>query len=117
MVRELICINCPMGCHLTVTWEEGKEPVVTGNTCKRGEVYGIQEVKEPRRTVTCLMTLSDRSEPLSVKTKEPVPKKMIFSCLNEIYSVHPAAPVREGDVVIEDLCGLGIPVVATRSIL
>ncbi|MBQ4424793.1 MAG: DUF1667 domain-containing protein [Lachnospiraceae bacterium] len=117
MKKELICINCPMGCHLTVTWEEGGEPSVTGNTCKRGEIYGIQEMKEPRRTITCLMKLADREEPLSVKTQAPVPKKLIFSCLNQIYATHPSAPVHEGDVVVEDLCGLGISVVATRNVL
>ena len=37
--RKLTCIGCPMGCPLTVVMN-GKEVVgVTGNTCKRGDVY------------------------------------------------------------------------------
>jgi L-serine dehydratase len=50
--RELICINCPLGCPLTVTLEDGVVTSVTGNTCKRGEVYGRKEVTDPTRIVT-----------------------------------------------------------------
>ena len=35
-MTELICIVCPVGCHLTINKnEEGFK--VEGNTCKRGE--------------------------------------------------------------------------------
>ena len=37
MERKLICVQCPIGCHLTVTYDGVHEPVVTGNTCKNGE--------------------------------------------------------------------------------
>ena len=40
--RELICIGCPLGCPLTVTMEE-TGITVTGNTCKRGEIYAKKE--------------------------------------------------------------------------
>ena len=51
-IRELICINCPMGCPLTVTLEDGEVVSVTGNTCPRGDAYGRKEVTNPRRIVT-----------------------------------------------------------------
>ncbi len=35
--KNLICINCPLGCPLTVTLENGEVKTVTGNTCPRGE--------------------------------------------------------------------------------
>ena len=37
--KSFICINCPLGCPLTVTVENGEVKSVTGNTCKRGELY------------------------------------------------------------------------------
>ena len=47
--RKLTCIGCPMGCPLTVVMN-GKEVVgVTGNTCKRGDVYARKEVTNPTR--------------------------------------------------------------------
>ena len=52
-IRELTCISCPLGCPLKVeTDENGAVLQVTGNTCKRGEVYGKKEVTAPERTVT-----------------------------------------------------------------
>ena len=50
--RELTCINCPMGCRITVTMEGDDIIAVEGNTCKRGFVYACNEVKSPVRTVT-----------------------------------------------------------------
>ena len=48
--RELTCIGCPMGCPLTVTMEAGEVISVTGNTCKRGDIYARKEVTNPTRT-------------------------------------------------------------------
>ena len=31
MEKELVCINCPMGCRLTVTMEGSEVRAVTGN--------------------------------------------------------------------------------------
>ena len=45
--RELICIGCPLGCSLTVSMEGAEVVSVTGNTCKRGDVYARKEVTQP----------------------------------------------------------------------
>ena len=47
--RELICIGCPLGCALTVSMEGAEVVSVTGNTCKRGDVYARKEVTNPTR--------------------------------------------------------------------
>ena len=52
MKRELICIGCPMGCHLTAEVENGAVTSVTGNTCPRGDAYARRECVAPVRTVT-----------------------------------------------------------------
>ena len=46
MVRHLICVQCPLGCQLTVEYDGEHEPVVTGNTCKNGAMYGKSEVTD-----------------------------------------------------------------------
>ena len=45
---ELTCINCPLGCALTVASENGSVLSVTGNTCQRGEAYARAEYHCPR---------------------------------------------------------------------
>ena len=80
MVKELICIVCPRGCHLTVDTELEK---VTGNTCKRGEIYGLNEVKNPTRIVTSTVKIDGCDNiVVPVKTEEPIPKGMIFDVMN-----------------------------------
>ena len=56
--RELTCISCPMGCLMTVSVEKG-EIKVTGNTCKRGEIYAKKEVTDPRRVVTSSVSVKN----------------------------------------------------------
>ena len=59
MKREFVCINCPMGCLLTVTGEPGSLRI-EGYTCPRGLSYAESEVTDPRRTVTALVQVEGR---------------------------------------------------------
>jgi CxxC motif-containing protein len=111
-VKELICINCPRGCHLKVDDQLN----VTGNFCPRGAAYGKQEVTNPTRTVTSTVRISDAELPLCpVKTAQPVPKGKMADIMVSINGVFLKAPVHIGDVVIKDVCGTGVNVVATRN--
>ena len=70
MERKLICVQCPIGCHLTVTYDGVHEPVVTGNTCKNGEIYGKSEVTDPRRTLTTSVRVKGGTIPVSVRSAQ-----------------------------------------------
>lgn len=52
---------------------------------------------------------------VSVKTSSPIPKEKIFECMAEINKVTLKAPVSIGDVVIEDVLGTGVNIVATNN--
>ena len=114
---ELTCINCPMGCRITVALEGNEILSVTGNTCKRGEVYARNEVTSPVRIVTTTIKVKDGvADRVSCKTKAPVPKSKIFEVMAAIDKAECTAPVKIGDVLIEDCAGTGIPVVATKAV-
>ncbi|MFR5601624.1 MAG: DUF1667 domain-containing protein [Lachnospiraceae bacterium] len=113
---ELTCINCPLGCPLTVTMN-GEEMTVSGNTCKRGEDYARKELTNPTRIVTSSVPVTDGEIAMvSVKTKADIPKGRIFACMEEIRRTRVTAPVHIGDVVIEDVAGTGVPVIATKDV-
>ncbi len=113
---ELTCINCPLGCHLTVTKENGQVTGVTGNTCPRGEAYGRKEVTAPTRIVTSTVAVIGGSHPpVSVKTREDIPKEKIFACVRALKDVVVQAPVKIGDVVLADAAGTGVDVIATNN--
>lgn len=114
MIKNLICIVCPKGCHLTV--DTDKE-TVTGNTCKRGEIYGLNEVKNPTRIVTSTVKINDcENKVVPVKTKEPIPKGMIFDVMKEINKASISLPIKVGDIIIENILNTGVDVVSTKSV-
>ena len=115
--RELVCINCPLGCGLTVTLKDGDVVKVEGNTCPKGEAYGKKEVTDPTRIVTSTVRVSGGVLPVvSVKTASDIPKEKIMDCANALKNVKIQAPVSIGDVVVEDVCGTGVSVIATKNI-
>lgn len=117
MIKEMICINCPIGCHLTVDCTDINNIKVTGNTCPRGVTYGINEVTAPKRMVTGSVKVKGGNIPMvSVKSKEAIPKELIFKSLELLKNVTLTAPVHIGDVVVKDICGCGVDFVATKEI-
>ncbi len=113
--QEVTCIVCPVGCRTTVEWEGDRFRVV-GNRCARGEKYCIQEVRCPVRVVTSLVAVEGAEWPLCpVKTSKEIPKYKIEAVLEAIRATRIAAPVRIGDLVIEDVAGTGANVVATAN--
>lgn len=115
-VRELICINCPLGCPLTVTLADGVVTSVAGNTCPRGDAYGRKEVTDPTRIVTTTVPVdgSATERMVSVKTASDIPKGKVFDVVRALADVRAAAPVEIGDVVLADVAGTGVDVIATK---
>lgn len=112
-MKELICIVCPRGCHLSIDDEMN----VTGNTCSRGKEYAINELTCPKRVITSTVVIeSSILSRLPVKTSNAIPKDLIFDCMKELDNVRVKAPIEIGEVIIKDILGTGVDVVATRSI-
>ncbi len=116
MERQITCINCPVGCRLQVTLEEGQVVAVEGHGCKRGETYARQECVAPARMVTAAVPVAGRKTPVSVKTRIPIPKEQVFPCMQQLAKLALQAPVRMGDVVLADICGTGVDVIATKTV-
>lgn len=115
--KNLTCICCPMGCQITVTLDNGEVTDVTGNTCKRGDVYARKEVTNPTRVVTSSVRVSGgRIAMVSCKTAGDIPKGKIFDCCKAIQSIEVQAPVEIGDIILKDVCGTGVDVIATKEV-
>lgn len=115
--RELTCIGCPLGCTVTVTMENGEVTAVTGNTCPRGDAYARKEVTNPTRIVTSTVHVTGGVAPMvNVKTASDIPKDKIFDCVEAIKDVVVTAPVKIGDVILANVAGTGVDMVAARNI-
>ncbi len=116
-VKEMTCIVCPMGCPLKVTMNGDEIVDVTGNTCPRGKKYAITEVTAPRRVLTSTVRVEGGHLPLCpVRTRGDIPKGLLFDAMQEVNALIIKAPVAIGDVLIPDICGTGVPLVACRNI-
>lgn len=113
-MANLICIVCPKGCHLTV---DEKNLEVRGNGCPRGAEYGKNELTHPMRVVTSTVKVEDAFIcRCPVKTKGSVPKEKMFDVMAALDAMCLQAPVHVGDIVIKDVCGTGVDVVAAREL-
>lgn len=117
MKKYLTCIICPMGCSLEITGEQKEDlfevSSVTGNNCRRGEEYAKKELIFPTRTLTTTIAVTGSSLKLvPVKTAGEIPKDMLLKAMEVIRRAKCKAPVKCGDVLLYDLLGTGIKVVA-----
>lgn len=111
MEKKLTCIVCPIGCELVVSIEN-EIISVSGNTCKRGEIYAQNECTNPQRTVTSTVLCEDGSL-VSVKTDTTIPKDKIFECMQIINGTIVKLPISVGDVIIKNVFGSNV--VATQN--
>jgi CxxC motif-containing protein len=135
MERSLVCISCPLGCRLTVTWGDESDITVKGNQCAKGESYAQEEILAPKRVVTATVAVARRAgtapahtpaatgwagasppQRLPVKTSAPLLKEHIPELLNKLYRMEVEAPLCCGDVLLEDIAGTGVDLVVTRSL-
>ena len=117
MKRTFTCIVCPNGCEIDAEYEGTEVLSVTGNLCPKGKTYVTQELVDPRRTIASSVRVLGGVLPLaSVRLNRPIPKDRIFDVMKEIGSRTLRAPVRIGDVVIENVLGLGSDVIVTKNV-
>ncbi|GAB1484231.1 DUF1667 domain-containing protein [Treponema sp.] len=129
-MQELTCIACPIGCRLSVEEKDG-QLIVSGNRCPRGAVYATEEIRSPKRIVsaTCRLLAQPsctdsrmsrkglcETRRLPVKSNVGVPKDRIYELLADIYALTVEAPIQQGTTLIANWKGLGIDVVAVRTL-
>lgn len=114
MKKELVCIVCPMGCHLEVDVENDYK--VSGNLCPRGEKYGFEELTAPKRVITSTIKIKGgMHNRVPVKTDGSIPKELNIECMKLINSIEANGPVNMGDIVAENIFDTGVNIVITRD--
>lgn len=118
MIKEMICVACPLGCQLKVTLDENDAVTnVTGNTCKRGVEYAHTECTNPTRSLTTTVKVEGGRLPvIPVKSSSALPKGLLFESMSVINDTCIKAPVKIGDVVVKNILNSGIDILATAPI-
>jgi CxxC motif-containing protein len=85
--------------------------------CKRGKEYAAAEATHPVRILTTTVKIADAPyNLLPVRSNAPVPKELQMECMKAIKTVSVTAPVKAGDVVLANICGTGVDIVATKAL-
>ena len=117
MEKLIICTVCPQGCRITVTGEGSDIASVSGFTCARGEAYARQEFVCPVRILTGSVRTCDCAEPLlPVRSADRIPRDKIPECMEILRTVKVKPPVHIRDVVVKDILGTGVDIVASGEL-
>lgn len=113
--KKITCIECPLGCSIEVGMADSGI-TIEGNRCKRGKQYVLSEISDPKRIVTSTMRVNNGTRPLvSIKTDKEISKNMIFDLINFINNVKINAPVKIGDILVENIFGTSVNIIATSN--
>ena len=116
-MKDLVCIVCPRGCRMQIAEENGVLQI-TGNGCKRGAAFAESEMRDPRRTIcTTVRTAFPGVPVLPVRVSAEIPKDRIFDVMRAVNRTTVAARLGRGDVVLKNVLGLGVDVIATSNVL
>ncbi|MGL4999046.1 MAG: DUF1667 domain-containing protein [Cetobacterium sp.] len=111
----MICILCPIGCHLSIDIENDYK--VTGNSCPKGEGYGKEELIAPKRVVTSIVrAYGGIHNMVPVKTDKSIPKELIFECMELLKNIKVQSPQKIGTIIFENILNTGANIVLTRDI-
>ena len=114
--KNFICTACPTGCRLIIRMEGDEVVKILGNRCRKGETYGRQEAIAPQRMLSSTVNISNGFHPLlPVYTKGSIPKRRIAEVLEKIREVEVSAPVKAEDIIIRNVIGTGVNVIASRD--
>ena len=117
--KEMVCIVCPVGCRMTIVEDKTRDTGynVTGHTCKRGPIYAVKELSNPTRLLTSTVKISGGLLPrIPVRTDKEIPKDMIFQVMKVINKIELTAPIKLGQVLAEDVLGLGVNIISSKSV-
>ena len=115
--KDIRCIICPTGCLVHVENING-ELIIEGHSCERGEDYAREEFISPIRILTTTMRVEKGFLPLiPVRSDKPIPKDRLEETLKLIAKTQTKAPLKMGDILIENVFGLDINIIASRDLI
>ena len=117
MTKDVICIMCPLGCDMKVEVQGQEVTNVRGHRCKKGVKHAEREVFFPGRVLTTTIPTHIQGVPLlPVRSNKEIPKESLIEAVRTISNHSVTEPVKMGQSVIEDILGLGVDIIACRTI-
>lgn len=118
MEKQIVCIQCPVGCSVTVHHDGQNILSLTGNKCSRGKTYVQSEFFCSNRVLTSTVFCKTKKGivPLPVKTDGEIPLNLLQDAITLLREKTYTAPVKTGAVIHSDILATGVDVVATKDL-
>lgn len=115
---KIICVGCPLGCEVKLSPDDkGEVTEVSGHECKEGRGYAIEEYRNPVRVLCGTVLTQGSSHPLlSIRSKTPILRTKLVEGTKVLAKVRAKPPIKVGDVIMSNLLGTGVDVVATSDL-
>ncbi len=115
--KEITCIVCPIGCKILIRKDRDKCEILDKGKCQKGIEYAKSEALNPKRMLTTSILVENGKWPLiSVKSSKPIPKKLVFSVLKEIKKMKVKAPIKVGDILINNILDTKVDIISTKNV-
>lgn len=117
MKSKLVCTACPKGCEIKIVEQGLGGYNIEGNCCETGRKYAEQEIINPARIFTTTVKINNALiKRLPVRSKEAVPKNQMIELMKTVKTIETEAPIKQGEVIIENILDTGIDIIASKSI-
>ena len=117
MKKTIICTVCPNGCEVVAGYTSRDDVKLSGNRCRRGIEYCINECFDPKRTFTSSVAITGAARRrMPVRTTAPISKDLLFACAEELKKIALEAPVVCGQTVAANILGTGVDLVACMTL-
>ena len=113
-MKELTCIICPNGCSLSID----NELNVTGNLCPRGKEFAINEIKDPKRSITSTCKTVFKDIPvIAVRSDSEVKKDDVKKVIEEINKITIDKRLPIGEIIIKNVINSGVNIILCSNAL
>lgn len=113
-MKELTCIICPNGCSLSID----NELNVTGNLCPRGKEFAINEIKDPKRSITSTCKTVFKDIPvIAVRSDSEVKKDDVKKVIEEINKITIDKRLPIGEIIIKNVINSGANIILSSNAL
>ena len=117
MKKEITCTVCPRGCAITADVADQQIVSIEGYGCKRGLSFAEAEITHPVRLLTTTVRVTGaKEELLPVRSRTAIPREKLMDCMNVIRTITVHAPIAQRDVIVADICGTGVDIIASKSV-
>ncbi|HOO64506.1 MAG TPA: DUF1667 domain-containing protein [Synergistaceae bacterium] len=116
-ILDTLCVSCPVGCSIRITYEGDAVLEVEGNACPRALAFAQKEISNPERVfATTVRVVGGKLPVCPVRSRGPVPKNRIFDISRAVAALSVAVPVEIGQIILENACDTGVDIIASRSL-